>query len=101
MRRSFVEKFFNAKLDADVEFFSEVSTDTRSLKEGALFVAIKGENFDGHDFVDQAFEKGAAAALVSDKKLNKPNCICVESVLEAFSKLSKAWQDEVLSLIHI
>ena len=42
-----------------------VSTDTRSLKKGELFLAIRGENFDGHDFIAQAAEKGAAAAVVS------------------------------------
>ena len=41
-----------------------VSTDTRTLKPGALFVALSGPNFDGHDFVAAAAERGAAAALV-------------------------------------
>ncbi len=43
-----------------------VSTDTRSLVPGDLFVALKGPRFDGHDHVFQAFEKGAAAVLVSE-----------------------------------
>src|SRR4030042_804643 len=42
-----------------------VSTDTRSLMPGNLFVALKGPRFDGHQYVFQAFEKGAAAVLVS------------------------------------
>ena len=42
-----------------------VSTDTRAVAPGALFVALKGENFDGHDFVEQARDGGARAALVS------------------------------------
>lgn len=41
-----------------------VSTDTRSIGEGELFVALRGENFDAHDFVDEAFGAGAAAAIV-------------------------------------
>ena len=41
-----------------------ISTDTRSLKSGDLFFALKGENFDGHAFVESAFEKGASAAVV-------------------------------------
>ena len=44
--------------------FSSVSTDTRTLRPGALFVALSGPNFDGHDFVAAAAERGAAAALV-------------------------------------
>ena len=44
--------------------FSSVSTDTRTLAPGALFVALRGERFDGHDYVGTARESGAAAALV-------------------------------------
>ncbi|MDR1706083.1 MAG: UDP-N-acetylmuramoyl-tripeptide--D-alanyl-D-alanine ligase [Clostridiales bacterium] len=40
-----------------------VSTDTRSLNAGELFVAVEGPNFDGHSFIDQAFNKGAACVL--------------------------------------
>jgi UDP-N-acetylmuramoyl-tripeptide--D-alanyl-D-alanine ligase len=43
-----------------------VSTDTRSLREGDLFVALRGPNFDGHAFVRDAFARGAAAALVEE-----------------------------------
>lgn len=43
-----------------------VTTDSRSIARGDLFVALAGERFDGHDFVDQALAAGAAAALVSD-----------------------------------
>ncbi len=41
-----------------------VSTDTRSINEGDLFIALKGDNFDAHDFVAQASESGAVAAVV-------------------------------------
>ncbi|MGH6608652.1 MAG: UDP-N-acetylmuramoyl-tripeptide--D-alanyl-D-alanine ligase [Burkholderiaceae bacterium] len=44
--------------------FSSVATDSRTLPAGALFVALTGENFDGHDYVQSARERGAAAALV-------------------------------------
>jgi len=44
--------------------FDGVSIDTRTLQPGALFIAIKGENFDGHDFVDEAVRRGAAGVLV-------------------------------------
>ena len=45
--------------------FARVTTDTRALAPGDLFVALKGEQFDGHDFVPAAFERGAVAALVA------------------------------------
>ncbi|MBS3803942.1 MAG: UDP-N-acetylmuramoyl-tripeptide--D-alanyl-D-alanine ligase [Oleiphilaceae bacterium] len=44
--------------------FSAVSTDTRSLSPGALFVAVRGENFDGHRFIEAAEAAGAVAAVV-------------------------------------
>ncbi|HXZ97184.1 MAG TPA: UDP-N-acetylmuramoyl-tripeptide--D-alanyl-D-alanine ligase [Burkholderiales bacterium] len=46
--------------------FSGVSSDTRTLNSGALFVALKGEHFDGREFLAQAKEKGAVAALVTE-----------------------------------
>lgn len=42
-----------------------LSIDTRTLKPGDIFVALKGETFDGHDFVPEAFRKGASAAIVN------------------------------------
>ena len=45
--------------------FSSISTDTRDLQPGALFVALRGERFDGAEFVDLAERLGAAGAVVS------------------------------------
>ena len=42
------------------------SIDTRTLNPGELFFAIKGPRFDGHQFVAQAFQKGAAAAVIAE-----------------------------------
>ncbi|MFT4045506.1 MAG: UDP-N-acetylmuramoyl-tripeptide--D-alanyl-D-alanine ligase [Solimonas sp.] len=59
-----------APLDAELRGrdrrFSQVSTDSRAMLDGALFVALKGERFDGHAFVAQARAAGAVAALVSE-----------------------------------
>lgn len=44
---------------------NSISTDTRSIQRGAVYFALPGENFDGHNFVEQAFEKGAVAAVVA------------------------------------
>lgn len=46
--------------------FTSVSTDSRSLKAGALYIALVGEHFDGHDFIEAAVIQGAAAVLVSN-----------------------------------
>ncbi len=54
-----------ATLRGDDRQFSSVSTDSRSLRAGDLFVALEGEHFDGHDFLDAVARAGAGAALVS------------------------------------
>jgi len=45
-----------------------ISTDTRSIKHGEIFFALKGENYDGHKFVEQAIHNGAAGAVISSSK---------------------------------
>ena len=45
--------------------YSGISTDSRSITEGALYLALRGERFDGHDFVAEAFARGARGAVVS------------------------------------
>lgn len=51
--------------------FIGVSTDSRTLRQGDLFVALQGENFDGHDYLQQAVRAGAVGALVS-RRLDTP-----------------------------
>ena len=48
---------------ADPDILS-VSTDTRKISPGSLFIPIKGERFDGHDFIEAAYAAGAAAVFV-------------------------------------
>ena len=50
---------------ASIEAFTGISTDTRSLTPGALFVALAGDRFDGHDFLAAALRQGAAGFVVS------------------------------------
>jgi UDP-N-acetylmuramoyl-tripeptide--D-alanyl-D-alanine ligase len=66
-----------------------VSTDTRTIKEGDLFVALSGENFDGNAFVDAAFDKGAVAAIGTAPNGNGVTLI-VEDTLKALQNLA-AW----------
>ena len=60
----------NGKLlqGSETVIFRGVSINSRTVKEGELFVCIKGENFDGHDFFGDAFRKGAAGIILSDTK---------------------------------
>ena len=71
---------------------SSIVTDNRQVIEGGMFVAIKGNRVDGHDFIESAFESGAICVL-SEKKLeiNKPY-IFVESSLLAIKKIAEFYR---------
>jgi UDP-N-acetylmuramoyl-tripeptide--D-alanyl-D-alanine ligase len=79
---------------ASVPFF-RVTTDTRGLAPGDLFVALRGERFDGHDFVAQALASGAAAALVDRSRAASlaGNLIAVDDPLPALGALAAFWRN--------
>ena len=81
--------------DGDVRV-SGVSTDTRTLEPGELFVALPGENFDGHDHVGAAVERGAAALLVAREVDTKAPCIRVEDSVRALGRFA-AYERQVFS----
>ncbi|PYS42922.1 MAG: hypothetical protein DMG14_02560 [Acidobacteria bacterium] len=64
------------------------SIDTRTLKPGELFFAIKGPKFDGHDFVQQAFAKKAAAVVVQQRPISGA-LIHVSSTIQALQDLAR------------
>ena len=67
-----------------------VQTDTRKLKEGDLFFALKGDHFNGNRFAMQALEKGAAYAIVDEAPAAEhPNIILVKDVLGTLQALAK------------
>ncbi|MDR0583357.1 MAG: UDP-N-acetylmuramoyl-tripeptide--D-alanyl-D-alanine ligase [Treponema sp.] len=61
--------------------FSSVSVDSRTLREGALFVALAGSSGDGHCFVEAAFKAGAAAAMVESSKLEDCNLVDIAKAM--------------------
>ncbi len=71
---------------------SGVSTDTREIRKGNIFVALKGEKFDGHSLIEEAFRKGASAAVInenSDIYINSDfPVIRVENTVDALGKLA-------------
>lgn len=70
--------------------YPSVQTDTRKLKAGDLYFALKGENFNGNDFAIQALEKGAAYAIVDEEiPQDDPRIIKVEHVLYTLQQLAK------------
>lgn len=72
--------------------FSGVSTDTRSLVAGQVFFALKGESFDGHNFISLAEEKGAVATIVDHPvESNLPQLI-VRDTLQAYQQWGNWWR---------
>ncbi len=74
-----------------------ISTDTRSLKPGELFVALRGEKFDGHQFLEQAIAKGAIAAIVDTgySVVDPPlPLLVVEDTLAAYQAIARWWRDQ-------
>lgn len=83
-----IATLFSQPIVIDAEILG-VCTDTRLLKEGHLFIALKGEHFDGHCFLDQAIEKGAIAVVVDHavSGLQVPQFI-VPDTLEALAQIA-------------
>ena len=80
-------------------FFSGVSTDTRTIKAGEVFIALKGENFDGHEFVGKAIEKGACGAVVDSGRggVTPPLqgfIVEVDDTLKALGDIAKLWREK-------
>lgn len=75
-----------------------VSINSREDLKGKLFIPIKGDRFNGHEFVDDAFEKGAVASLWEKNEHNPPKgvpLILVENTVDAIGLLSKAYRNEL------
>ncbi len=76
-------------------FFEDVSTDSRKIKSGELFVALKGENCNGESFAKDALKKGAAAVLVSKTAKRIPDGVVlkVDDTLIAYRQIAGAWRN--------
>jgi len=75
---------------------SSVSTDTRLINKGSIFFALKGENFDGNKFAEEAIKSGASYAVIDDQSLNNPKFIKVKNVLKSLQDLSKLHRSKLL-----
>lgn len=78
------------------ETVEAVGTDTRSLPPGCLFVALRGENFDGHTFIDEAVRQGSRAIVIDKEGAAARNdldslgvaCLVVEDTLQAYGEIA-------------
>ncbi|WP_172622804.1 UDP-N-acetylmuramoyl-tripeptide--D-alanyl-D-alanine ligase [Aquicella siphonis] len=74
--------------------FHGMSIDSRTLQPGNLFVAIQGERVDGHDYLEEAYKKGAAAAVVSRQVDSPLPQLIVNDTTAALGKLGTAWRNQ-------
>lgn len=92
-----IAEFINGKCVncEDIDILS-VTTDTRKIENGCLFVALKGDRFDGHDFLVEAIKKGAAA-VVSEKRAaeisEKIPVIEVKNTYDALLDIAKGYRE--------
>lgn len=73
-----------------------VCTDSRQVQPGDLFFAIKGDRFDGHDFLDEVAGKGVAAVVIERSPATLPNCpvILVPNVRHALGRLGASYRED-------
>ena len=78
------------------QVITSVTTDSRRVEEGALFIALAGERFDGHDFVQTAMEQGARAAVVSRAidiyRAENKTLILADDTLRALQALAASYR---------
>lgn len=70
-----------SKINSD-ELIKEIKTDSRKINKGDIFIALRGKNYDGNDFIDEAIRKGAVACI-TDKSINDK---CIE-VMDTYQSL--------------
>lgn len=75
-----------------------ITTDSRKIEKGCVFIAVVGERFDGNDFVMEALEKGAAAAVVS-RHFDDDRCIWVPNTLDAYSAMACNYRKQFHPLV--
>ena len=100
-----IEDFFQLKsavlYDAEkIKPVTKVTIDSRNVPAGSLFVAIKGDKFDGHDFVIDAVNKGAAVVLINGDKLSSLEnidvpVITVSDTTLALGELASIWRSKL------
>lgn len=102
----------NKKTLADNEvFYFGISTDTRTIRQGEAFLALKGENFDGHNFIETAIAKGAAMLIVEEKaaktveimakaeELELPDLLLVADTLKAYMAIAAGYRQTLEACI--
>lgn len=107
-----IEALTNLRMEKDTPVITEAAIDSRQVIPGSLFVAIPGEHVDGHDFVEDAFNRGASFALIekevndsvpvldlrgnnaveTDFNISQPVCLLVENTVTSLQQMARFWR---------
>lgn len=94
MMLSEIAAALNASINGVDVNITSVGTDSRAIVNQQLFVAIKGERFDGNNFATEAIKLGAAAALISDEHSDATPAILVKDTRIALGTLAQYWRNQ-------
>lgn len=83
MKNPSIAELYNVFIEHPV-----ICTDTRNIKKGSLFFALKGANFNANEFAQQAIDKGCSYAIISDENYYSNSCILVPDVLTTLQQLA-------------
>ena len=90
----------SAKVESDFQV-KAISTDSRSIQRGDVFLALSGERFNGHNYLQQVIDAGAAGLIISENlSLNIPT-IKVSNTLTAYQKIANCWRNHFNNLTLI
>lgn len=94
MRLSDIARATAGQVIGEDVLITSVGTDSRKLEAGQLFVALRGDNFDGHDYAAQVLQQGAAAVLVSDPASVASPAVLVADTKLALGQLAAYWRSQ-------
>lgn len=99
MQTAYAARLLACEAPAAGAEFAGITTDSRQVRPGMLFAALGGQTFDGHDFVDMALEKGAAAVMASRPLATRLPLLLVDDVVRGLGVLAADWRRQCGSLV--
>lgn len=90
---SFIADVFQAALPCADFVVGKITTDSRTAQKNDVFFALLGDNFDGHDFVDEVLSREAVCVVSRADCAEKSGCLKVDDTLQALGVLAKAWRN--------
>ena len=89
-KKNFISMFNKIYKNNNVSNINGISIDSRKIMKNDIYIPIKGEKYDGHDYINESFQKGAIISF-SEQQSNNENIISTNSILTEIEKLAKNW----------